>query len=288
LSARLPPAEGAALAALTEAAARLRLAVIECHRRAGAGHLGSSLSIVESLSVLFGRYFNERPPGSDAADGDRFVLSKGHAALALYCQLDLAGRLGPGRLEEFGRSGGALEPHPCERALPILHASSGSLGQGLSIGLGLALGSRLRGRSDRCFVVIGDGEVNEGQIWEAALSAPQLGLGNLIVILDRNGFQQDGPMAGILPLPDLSVSWGAMGWRCRQADGHDCAALAAAFDDLLDGPPETPRLLIAETVKGRGVPFLENTTESHYPPPLTAEDLALVRYLGAQEGRRHG
>lgn len=281
------PADARADADLRGEADRLRMLVLETHRRAGAGHLGSALSIVEVLAVVFGRFFRWREEGEPAWAGDRFVLSKGHGALGLYAALARAGRIPPERLAEFGRNGAALEPHPNEAAEPELHASTGSLGQGISIGVGLALGSRLRGADDRTWVVVGDGEANEGQVWEAARSAAALGLGRLVVVLDDNGMQQDGPTAGILPVDDLVPAWAAMGWRTAEADGHDCGTLARALEGLLALPGPAPRLLRARTVKGRGVEFLEGRTESHYPPPLSDEDLALARYT-AQTRRAHG
>lgn len=264
---------------LQRKADRLRLTILETHRHAGGGHLGSALSIVEILTVLFETQFRWPVPDADPRAGDRFVLSKGHGALALYCQLELCGRLAPASLALFGKNGSPLEPHPNERLVSAVHASSGSLGQGLSIGVGLALGSRLRGAGDRVWVLIGDGETNEGQIWEAALCAAQLGLDNLVVMLDRNSFQQDGPMSAILPVPDLTRCWGEMGWAVSSTDGHDCAALDAALRAAVTESAPAPRLLVATTTKGMGVSFLENTTESHYPPPLSADELALIRYL---------
>ncbi|HEU4883390.1 MAG TPA: transketolase [Longimicrobium sp.] len=274
-------------AGLRDEADRLRTLVLETHQRAGAGHLGSALSIVEILAVVLGRFFRWRGDGEPAWAGDRFVLSKGHGALGLYAALARAGRIPPERLAEFGSNGAVLEPHPNEAAEPELHASTGSLGQGISIGVGLALGSRLRGAADRTWVVIGDGEANEGQVWEAARSAAALNLSHLVVVLDDNGMQQDGPTGGILPVDDLAGAWAAMGWRTAEADGHDCDALIRAIEELLALPDPAPRLLRARTVKGRGVEYLEGRTESHYPPPLSAEDLALARYL-AQTRRAHG
>lgn len=262
---------------LERAGDELRLAIIECHRRAGGGHLGSSLSIVEILVTLFSRFLRWDPEAAPHA-GDRFVLSKGHAALGLYCALVQHGRIPPGRLNDFGTNGAALEPHPNERREPAVHASTGSLGQGLSIGIGLALGSRLRGTDERTFVLLGDGEANEGQIWEAARCAAFARLGNLVAILDDNGLQQDGPMEQIAPVDDVEESWRRMGWACARADGHDCSELTSMLAALLDDQPDRPKLLCACTVKGKGVPFLEGCTESHYPAPLSADDLALLRY----------
>lgn len=262
-------------------AERVRWRLLTTHQRAGAGHLGSSLSIVELLSVVLGRYFRVRSaPG--APDGDRFVLSKGHAALGLYCALAELGRLPDAVLDGFGQPGAAAEPHPNERLLDAVDASTGSLGQGFSIGVGMALGARLRGRDATVFVLVGDGECNEGQVWEAARSAAALGLGNLVVLLDDNRMQQDGATPDILDVADLPDAWARMGWLTASCDGHDCRAVEEVLAKLL-ADPGAPKLVHARTVKGRGVPFLEHRTESHYPPPLRAEELAMVRYLG-QEG----
>lgn len=257
---------------------RLRLSMIETHRLAGAGHLGSSLSIAEILAVIFGRQLRREVADIDPARGDRFVLSKGHAALGLYCALALFDRIAAAKLSTFGRNGGALEPHPNESTEPAVHASTGSLGQGLSIGVGLALGSRLRGDHDRTFVVIGDGEMNEGQIWEAARSAAFLKLDNLIVVLDDNQMQQDGPTSEILPVPDAVNCLRSMGWYVSECDGHDCDALDAAISRAAASTDPAPRLVHARTIKGHGIAFLEGKTESHYPPPLSSDDIAMVRY----------
>lgn len=263
---------------------RLRLAIVQLHRRAGGGHLGSALSIVEALAVVLGRHFKWREEADPESRDDRIVLSKGHAAMALYCALALQGRIAKDRLLTFGRNGSPLEPHPNESAEPALHASTGSLGQGLSIGVGLALGARLLGTSDRTFVIVGDGELNEGQTWEAARSAATLRLPNLIVVLDDNGMQQDGPTGEIMPVPDALESWRRMGWACAESDGHDCDAIDAALRSVIAQEGNAPRLLRIRTVKGRGIDYLEGRTESHFPPPVSEDDITLMRYL--QEAAR--
>ena len=258
---------------------RLRLAIVQLHRRAGGGHLGSALSIVEILSAILTGPMRWQADSQPPTSGDRLVLSKGHAAMALYCALALDGRIDAADLLTFGHDGSPLEPHPNERALAAVHASTGSLGQGLSIGIGLALGARLLGSDDRTFVIVGDGELNEGQTWEAARSATALGLSNLIVVLDDNGMQQDGPTAEIMPVGDAAEAWERMGWICYACDGHDCTALGAAFETVMASPAHSPRLVHAHTIKGRGVAHLEGQTESHFPPPISDDDLALLRYM---------
>jgi len=263
---------------------RIRWRILDQHHRSGAGHLGSSLSIVELLAVVLGRHYRWRSaPG--AGDGDRFVLSKGHAALGLYCALAELGRLPEEVLAGFGGNGAAAEPHPNERLLDAVDAATGSLGQGFSIGVGMALGARMRGREATVFVLIGDGECNEGQVWEAARSAAQLRLGNLVVLLDDNLMQQDGPSPGILDVADLEDAFAGMGWVTAGCNGHDPQAVEDALTKLA-GDPAAPKLVHARTVKGRGVPFLEHRTDSHYPPPLTGEELAMLRYLRQQEAAR--
>ncbi len=258
---------------------RIRLAIVQLHRRAGGGHLGSALSIVEILSVILTRHFRWRTDGEPPTRGDRLIVSKGHAAMALYCALALNGRLDAAQLLTFGRDGSPLEPHPNERALPVVHASTGSLGQGLSIGVGLALGARLRGFNDRSFVIVGDGELNEGQTWEAARSAAVLGLSNVVAILDDNGMQQDGPTEDIMRVEDAPCAWRRMGWICVDCDGHDCTALDDSFHRVLSSSDSSPRLIHARTIKGRGVAHLEGRTESHFPSPISDDDLAIMRYL---------
>ena len=256
----------------------IRLSILRTHRTAGGGHLGSSLSIVEIMAVLFHRHIRPIQPEEKTWSGDRFVLSKGHAALALYCTLESTGQISAPQLATFGKNGSALEPHPNENLLPQVHVSTGSLGQGISAAVGLALGMRLRQTGGRTFVLIGAGEANEGQVWEAARSATMLGLSNLVVILDDNQMQQDGPTPDIMRMADLPASWSAMGWAVAECNGHACNAIETALDVLLATKGSMPKLLHARTVKGCGVDFLENRTESHYPPALSEEELALVQY----------
>lgn len=284
------PTDRASVDARLERRARhLRLLILKTHAAAGQGHLGSSLSIVEILTAL--SETETRCPDEDESspepqtDGDRLVLSKGHAALALYCALAQAGAIPPLELATFGKNGSRFEPHPNERLLPQVQVSTGSLGQGLSIGLGLAHASRLSGRTnERTAVLLGDGELNEGQPWEAAIAAVHLQLGNVVAIVDANGLQQDGTMRAIMPVEDVGAAWRALGWQVHDVDGHDCAGLAALFRTLRADAPHRPKLVVARTVKGRGVPFLENAVKSHYPPPLDAAELELVARRLLREG----
>ncbi|NEU98285.1 transketolase [Bradyrhizobium uaiense] len=267
---------------LADRAHALRLLILRTHAAAGQGHLGSSLSIVEILVALMSSGIDTGHWAEGAPHGDRIVLSKGHAALAFYCALTQVGVVPQHALESFSRNGGELEPHPNEHTLPAVQASTGSLGQGLSIGLGLAFGSRMCGRDDSCFVILGDGELNEGQCWEAAIAAAQLQLGNLVAVVDANGFQQDGPMDEIMPIPGMAAAWRALGWETADVDGHDCSALLGTLAAVNAASTDRPKLIVARTVKGRGVPFLEHTTDSHFPPPLTEVEIAIVDQLVAK------
>lgn len=254
----------------------LRRLILETHHRRG-GHLGASLSIVEILTVLADRLGHGRY--NDGATGHHLILSKGHAALAFYCQLALEDRVPLASLANFATDGADLEPHPNERLVPGVGACSGSLGQGLSIGCGFALAARMRGSAARTAVIIGDGEVNEGQIWEAAMSAAQLRLGTLLVVVDRNDMQKDGAMRDILPCPDLAVTWGAFGWKTAQCDGHDVTALVEQMNLLMAPGDDRPKLLVARTVKGAGVAHLEGKAESHFPDPVSVDDIALAGHI---------
>ncbi|WP_050384401.1 transketolase [Bradyrhizobium pachyrhizi] len=269
--------------ALDPRSTRLRITILRTHAVAGQGHLGSSLSLVEILSALFaeGRFAT-----NVTAEGDRLVLSKGHAALGLYCALAEAGIISHATLATFGQNGSTLEPHPNETVLPEGSVCTGSLGQGLSIGLGFAYASRLSGRSDeRTVVILGDGELNEGQPWEAAIAARRLKLGTLLAIVDANGMQQDGAMSDIMPIDDLQGAWAALGWQVHTVDGHDFRGLLSLLAEIRDVCPDTPKLIVAQTVKGRGVPFLENAVDSHYPSPLDNAELDLIERLLIAEMR---
>jgi transketolase len=196
----------------------------------------------------------------DHADRDRFVLSKGHGAPALYAILMDLGLVPMEARESLRALGSPLQGHPDRRFTPGVEASTGSLGQGLSMGVGMALGARKRGLPSRVFVLVGDGECQEGQIWEAAMSAAHLGLANLCVIVDANGLQHDAPIDSVLRLEPLPAKWEAFGWEVRETDGHDYDALLTALQPASGSKPVA---IIARTVKGKGVDFMENRCEWH-------------------------
>jgi transketolase len=236
----------------------VRRTVLEQAHRAGVGHIGSALSVVELLVVLFGRVLRGEP---DDPDRDRFVLSKGHAALALYAVLFEAGRIDRGQLDGYCGDGTLLGTHP-EHELGGIDFSSGSLGHGLSIGAGAALAARLQGSARRAFVLVSDAECNEGSLWEAVMFAAHHRLGNLTAVVDANGQQALGYTREVLDLEPLAARFEAFGWEAVEVDGHDVDALASALDRVSD----RPRVVIARTTFGKGVSYMESLVKWHYWP----------------------
>ena len=248
---------------LREVARRIRVEVIRAVNHAQAGHIGGPLSAADILAVLYFHILRIRPEEPAWPDRDRFILSKGHSSIALYAAMALRGYLPVEELLTFDAVHSRLQGHPDMTRLPGLDMSTGSLGMGLSAGMGIALGARLTGRDIRAFVMLGDGECQEGEVWEAAMAAPRYGLDNLIAIIDHNRLQQygwpgDGPDGRIPPqVPgELAAKWSAFGWRVLEADGHDMATIVNVLEEATrsDGRPVA---VIAHTVKGKGVSFME-------------------------------
>ncbi|MEP6801149.1 MAG: transketolase [Acidobacteriota bacterium] len=240
---------------------QIRRIVLEQSRRANVGHIGSALSIAEIVAALYGGILRGGGPGDP--ERDRFILSKGHAALALYAALSLQKSLSADALETFCGDGSLLGVHP-EHALPGVDFSTGSLGHGLSLGTGAALAARLQGSARRVFVLVSDAECNEGSLWEAVMFAAHHRLGNLVAIVDLNGQQALGYTKDVLSLPAMAERWRAFGWDAHEVDGHDVAALSAAVEELDWGGP--PHVLIAKTTFGKGVSFMEGKIKWHYWP----------------------
>ena len=236
----------------------LRRTILEAAHRAGVGHVGSALSVVEILAALFGRVLRGEP---DDPARDRFVLSKGHAALALYAVLHALGRIDRAQLDAYCGDGTLLGTHP-EHELAGVDFSSGSLGHGLSIGAGAALAARLQGSDRRAFVLVSDAECNEGSLWEAVMFAGHHRLANLIAVVDANGQQALGYTREVLDLEPLAGRFEAFGWDAVEADGHDVDALTAA----LDHRGSRPRVVVARTTFGKGVSYMEGLVKWHYWP----------------------
>ena len=237
----------------------LRRRVIEVSLKAGVGHIGSALSICDIIAVLFGETL--RGLGTKDPDRDRFILSKGHAALALYCGLEKAGLITGEELETFCKDGTRLGVHP-EHGIPAVDVTTGSLGMGLSIGAGMALSARMRGSRSRTVVLVSDAECNEGSHWEAVMFAAHHRLGSLTAIVDANGFQAMGRTSEILDLEPHEERWRSFGWEAVAVDGHDETALKAALQKTGD----RPRVVIAKTIAGKGVSFMEQQLQWHYFP----------------------
>jgi transketolase len=247
----------------------IRRHILEQAKRAHVGHIGSALSVADILAVLFSGRLDGPGAGADHASRDRFILSKGHAALALYAALHLQGKLDRARLDTYCGDGSHLGVHP-EKILPGVDFSSGSLGQGLGFGAGAALAMRLKGGAGRVRVLMSDAELNEGSTWEAAMFAAQRGLGNLDVILDLNGQQALGRTRDVLDLDPLRPRWESFGWDVREADGHDPEALLSQLRAMRDVEGK-PSILLARTVCGKGVSFMEGQVKWHYWPMSDAE-----------------
>src|SRR5271166_3758352 len=272
---------------LEQLARRGRWLVISTVARSGAGHVGGPMSAMDVMIALYFRVMKVRPDEPRWPERDRFILSKGHSAIGLYTVMALRGYLPVEELKTFDKERSRLQGHPDMTKLPGLEASTGSLGQGLSVGLGIALGARLRGNKFQTFVMIGDGELQEGMIWEAVHVAPRYKLGNLTAILDWNGLQQFGwvlainekhrgdrrdPWSGI----DLRGIFEKLGWRCLEIDGHDFSQIVPALESAkASGDSDPPTMIIAHTIKGKGVHFTEGKHEWH-SKVATKEELKIV------------
>jgi transketolase len=265
-------------ARLRERAWRIRRRIVRMCGGPQGGHLGGSLSLVEILATLFFDVLSP-PPWEQGAGtpGDRVVLSKGHGALALYATLAEAGMLAEDAIEQYGRSGTSLGGHPSAGTRGV-ELSTGSLGHGLSFAVGMAQAAVFRGLAGRVFVVVGDGELQEGSVWEGMMAAARLGLDRCTLVVDRNGLQLTGATEQRLSLEPLGERITAFGWDVAECDGHDPEALRAALGAEAATTPRRPRAVIARTVKGKGLPFLEGKASSHY---ATLSERQLQRCLRA-------
>jgi transketolase len=234
------------------------------------GHAGTSLSMIEVLVLLYARHLRVDPAEPRHPDRDILILSKGHGAPGLYATMAHAGYFPLQELATLRQMGSRLQGHPNANRLPGIDVCTGSLGQGLSIGLGLALGQRLRGQDRRIFCILGDGELQEGQNWEAAMATAGYRIGSLVAIVDRNRLQGDGDTESVLPLGGLSEKWRAFGWKVAEVDGHDFGALDEALRNAC-GESERPSAIIAHTVKGRGVSYMEHVVHWHHHPMSDAD-----------------
>jgi len=245
-------------------AKKIRRLILEIAFKTQTHHLGSSFSIVDLLTVLYFRTLKINPKKPKDIYRDRLVLSKGHGCLALYITLAKRGFFSEKELlKNYAKDGGKLGLHPDKGSLPGIEASTGSLGHGLSVGVGLSLAAKINKLSYKTFVIIGDGECNEGSIWEAAIFASQQKLDNMVVILDYNHLQGFGRTEEVINLEPLVGKWQAFGWSVKQIDGHNFKEIIEAFEQI-PFKKNKPNIIIANTIKGKGVSFLEDKLESHY------------------------
>ena len=246
---------------LTEMAQQIRCDIVNMIRSAGSGHMGPSMSCVELLVSIYFDRMNHRPKEPTWRERDRLILSKGHAAPALYATLARIGYFDTKVLLSFRQIGSMLQGHPVTR-IPGVEVSTGSLGQGLSIANGMALAGRLNGKSYRVYALLGDGECDEGQVWEAAMTASHLGLSNVTAVIDRNGVQSDDSTEKVKRKEPLDRKWRSFGWQVLEIDGHNFVQIRHSFD-LAESTTDRPTVIIARTVKGKGLSFLEGDANSH-------------------------
>ncbi len=264
---------------LKRLARRLRIEIVKMIGTAGSGHPGGSLSEVELLIALYFRVMRHDPKRPDWPDRDRFILSKGHGCPALYATYAEAGYIDKSLLMTLRKLGSPLQGHPDKRMLPVLEASTGSLGQGISIGIGSALTARLDSRDYHTFVMVGDGEIQEGQVWEALMFAGFHKLDNLTVIVDYNRQQLDGWLKDILDPAPLLEKFRAFGFDAVEINGHDFDQVIPALQRARDQRNGKPTAIIADTVKGKGVSFMENNPEWHGVAPKPEQVQAAVAEL---------
>jgi transketolase len=251
---------------------QVRRGIITSTTTAGSGHPTSSLSAVElAVALYFGGVLRYDPKNPGWPQRDRFLLSKGHAAPLLYAVLAEAGYFPREQLASLRKLGSPLEGHPNMRRLPGVEASTGSLGQGLSLGIGHALAVRLDAYDSRVYVLTGDGEQDEGQVWEAAMAAQKYGLNHLVCLVDQNGYQQTGATSAVLDLKPLGPRWEAFGWFAQEIDGHDLKAVLAALERAAQ-TKDRPSVIVARTIKGYPIQHLLSKDPNHHGKPLTAEE----------------
>ncbi len=279
MRAPMQPEGAGEYADLAEIARRIRRHIIVMTAAAGSGHPGGSLSAADILAVLYWRVLRIDPQNPQDPDRDRFVLSKGHCSPALYAALAERGFFPREWLTSFRKLHSPLQGHPDMRKLPGVEMSTGALGQGFSTAVGMALAARVDGRDYRVYALLGDGECQTGQVWEAAMSAAHYRLDNLVAIVDRNGLQIDGPTEQVMALEPLADKWRSFGWHTLVIDGHSFPAILEACEEArrVKGKPTA---IIARTVKGRGVSFMENVVDWHGVAPNQEQRDRALEELG--------
>lgn len=270
------------LQGLTDKACQIREDIIRMIGAANSGHPGGSLSATEIVTALYFHIMKHDPQNPNWSERDRFVLAKGHAAPVLYAALAESGYFDTSELKTLRRMGSILQGHPDRKVTPGVEASTGSLGQGLSIANGMAIAAKLNREGHRVFALLGDGENQEGQVWEAAMTAVHRKLDNLVAFVDNNNLQIDGDIRDVKSLTDIARRWAAFGWHVQEIDGHDFAAIIEAVDKALEVKGQ-PSMVVCHTVKGKGCSFMENQAGWHGKAPSQEEvERALAEFRERQ------
>jgi transketolase len=255
---------------LKKQARLVRVEILKMLTIAGSGHTGGSLSAADIVTALYFSKMRHKPDEPGWRERDRFILSKGHAAPLLYAVLAMAGYFDISALKTLRKLGSPLQGHPCSRVLPGVEISTGSLGQGLSVSNGMAMGLKMDNLGSRVYCLLGDGEIQEGQVWEAAMTAAHYKLDNLCAIVDLNGLQIDGPVSKVKAIEPVASKWAAFGWNFIDIDGHDMKEILDALDDA-ETVKGKPSVILAHTIKGKGVSFFEGKVEYHGMAPTPEE-----------------
>lgn len=269
------------IAQLQEKARKLRADIVKALHKSQSGHTGGSLSAMDMVTALYFHEMKHNPADPAWAQRDRFVLCKGHAAPALYVALAEAGYFPKEDLMTLRRLGSHLQGHPDSKKTPGVEVCTGSLGQGLSMANGMALGLRLDGSASRVYALLGDGELQEGQVWEAAMAAGHYKLDNLCALVDVNRLQIDGEVANVMAVEPVTDKFRAFGWNVIDIDGHDMGAIVEALGNAATVKGQ-PTVIVARTVKGKGVSFFENKASYHGVPPSDEELPKALECLGEQ------
>ena len=264
---------------LKKQAKLVRIEILKMLALAGSGHTGGSLSAADIVTVLYFSKMRHRPDEPNWKERDRFILSKGHAAPLLYAVLAMTGYFNISMLKTLRKLGSPLQGHPCSRVLPGVEISTGSLGQGLSVSNGIAIGMKIDNLSSRVHCLLGDGETQEGQVWEAAMTAAHYRLDNLCAIVDLNGLQIDGPVSKVKGIEPVASKWSAFGWHVIEIDGHNMEEILNGLDEA-EKVKEKPTMIIAHTIKGKGVSFFEGKVEYHGMAPTHEELEKALKELG--------
>ncbi len=266
--------EGPDINFLIKKSKTLRIEILKMLTHAGSGHTGGSLSAADIVTALYFYKMKHNPKDPKWKERDRFILSKGHAAPLLYAALALSGYFDISMLKSLRKLGSPLQGHPCSKMLPGVEISTGSLGQGLSIANGLAMGLKLDNLKSRVYCLLGDGEIQEGQVWEAAMTASHYKLDNLCAIIDNNRLQIDGHCCDVMCIEPIVNKWESFGWYVIDIDGHDMKSITNALDEA-ETIKQKPTMIVARTIKGKGVSFFEGKVQYHGIAP-TEEELKMA------------